>query len=346
MPRASKVVPHPLSKTKKLAFIILANLLVFGVAFVSAELILRAKYRSESSEATWLVADPDLGYKLNPDVERFHSLGFLYEEIAREKPNRLFRTIVLGDSLSFGNSGFVTMLRERFGELRDGPVEVINASIPGYTTYQERILLQRDLLVFKPDLVILQYCLNDNHRFLHELDESSHWLLTAEARRALLPPGDGLLARAQRSSYAVIYLRKQLFAIASGGSSVFTWKTNGAFGAAWLDHTWPDLEEQLRMIRDSLNEIGSRFAVVAVPYEPQLNQAALDADAEYTTKPQRKLKEACERLNVPLLDLYPAFLENRDRRLFSTDGIHLRPLGHEIAGEQLLNWLREKELAR
>ncbi len=291
------------------------------------------------------MSDPDLGFKLNPDLEDVNSFGIAHGEIARDRPDGLFRTIVLGDSVAFPKTGFVAMLRERFSSVREGPVEVINASIPGYTTYQERVLLERDLLGFKPDLVILQYCLNDNHRFLHELDSDGRWLLTGEARRALLPPGDGLLARVQRSSYAIIYLRKQLFAIASGSNEAFSWEGNGAFGAAWLDQTWPSLEEQLRAIRDGVRAIGSRFAVIAVPYEPQFNRAALDADAAYTRKPQGKLQEVCSRLGVPLLDLYPTFLKNLDRRLF-TDGIHLTPVGHDVVANQLLDWLKTEGLAR
>ena len=53
---------------------------------------------------------------------------------------------------------------------RVGAVEVVNAAIPGYTTHQERLLFESGLDDARPELVLLQYCLNDNHRFLHRFD--------------------------------------------------------------------------------------------------------------------------------------------------------------------------------
>lgn len=298
----------------------------------------------DGGRPTWLVYDRALGYKLNPSNPGINSLGIRHGDIPPDKPPALFRVVVLGDSVAWEDAGFVGLLRKRFGSIRAGPVEVINAAVPGYTTYQERVLLERDLLAVKPDLVIVQYCLNDNHRFLHKLNKSGRWLITPEAERVLDPEGHGPLVTLLRSSRVLVEIRLRLLASRFFSRSRFPWDLRADLAAAWQDETWPDVEEQLRVMHDRSNALGARFAVVAVPWEPQLRQDLLDRDRSYTLKPQRKLQEICARLNVPLLDLYQAFLANRDRAPFR-DGMHLTAAGHEIVVRQLLEFLQREKLA-
>ena len=97
--------------------------------------------------------------------------------------------------------GFVSLIRRKMGELENQSIQVINASVPGYTTYQERLFLERDLLQLKPDLVLLQYCVNDNHKFLHMFNTSQRWLVTPKAAKALLPERASWISRWIYSSY-------------------------------------------------------------------------------------------------------------------------------------------------
>ena len=83
--------------------------------------------------------------------------------------------------------------------------------------------------------------------------------------------------------------------------------------------------------------------MVAVPYGEQLEQRFLDLDRAYTLKPQRLLAGICARTGVPLLDLFPAFLRSRDRRLFK-DEVHLTPAGHEVAASELVAFLQRERL--
>jgi lysophospholipase L1-like esterase len=294
--------------------------------------------RSDSEPASWLVRDPDLGYKLSPHNEGTNALGIRHSELAAGKPLHLFRVIVVGDSVAFERRGFVALLRERFASVRSGDVEVINASIPGYTTYQERRLLERDLMPLQPDLVIVQYCVNDNHRFLHELSPSGQWLITKEAERALAEAGPWP-ANFLPSSRLLRMIRLRLLANWGKAAGAFPWDTRGDVANAWRDETWPDLEDNLRIMRDRVRSTGGRFAIVAVPFGPQLQQEFLDRDRAYTLKPQRRLADVCARLGVPLLDVYDEFLQSRERRLFR-DGIHLTPEGHEIVAAALVDFLR------
>jgi lysophospholipase L1-like esterase len=298
-----------------------------------------ASFVARSESADWLVRDPDLGYKLNPHNEGTNALGIRHAELAPGKPAQLFRVIVVGDSVAFDPSGFVGLLRQRVAKVRSGDVEVINASVPGYTTYQERRLLERDLMPLQPDLVIVQYCVNDNHRFLHELSASGQWLITKDAEHALAEEGPWP-ANFLPSSRLLGMIRLRLIANRAKASGAFPWDTRADVANAWRDETWPDLEDNLRIMRDRVTSGGGRFAVLAIPFGPQLQQEFLDRDTAYTLKPQRRLAEACARLETPLLDLYQAFVSRRDRRLFH-DGIHLTPEGHEIVAAALVEFLHK-----
>ena len=87
-----------------------------------------------------------------------------------EKPKNTIRILVLGDSVAFGtkvldSEAFPVLLEEKLSQYFTDQhtaisAEVINAAVPGNTPFQEYHDLQRSLL-FNPDLVILQFTLND-----------------------------------------------------------------------------------------------------------------------------------------------------------------------------------------
>jgi hypothetical protein len=197
----------------------------------------------------------------------------------------------LANSVAWDLEGFVALLRERLAQRDPGRVEVINAAIPGYTTYQERHLLERDLLPLHPDLVVLQYCLNDNHRFLHRLNNNGRWLLTPEAERVIVSDRFGPLSTLLKSSYLFLELRVQFFGLTRRFRDKAVWRYDPGVAAAWQPATWLDTEEHLRAMRDRTFETGARLAVVAVPLEAQLQPDVLDRYGPETTRPQGWLTE-------------------------------------------------------
>jgi lysophospholipase L1-like esterase len=336
--------------TKKLLFVLLANLLGFALVVGAAEFGVR--WRTEHGFlAAWqsfggggapfsdlgtrgqLVADPVLGYRWNPARPGTNSLGLHNAEIVVPKPPGRRRLIVLGDSVAAPRRGFVGILQQR---LQDR-VEVINAAVPGYTTYQERTLLERDLLATEPDVVLLQYCVNDNHRFLHRFDAANQMLFTEEAQRALLP-SQGWTAALARHSYLWLRLRLALLRLRAPRRT-YPWEEQADVGVAWQESTWPEFEGHLRAMRDELAARGARLAVVMPPYAPQLDPHVRQRGPEsYVLLPQRKMAEICARLGTPLLDLYPVFLPHRADTLF-TDTLHLTDGGHALAAAAILEFL-------
>lgn len=110
---------------------------------------------------------PYVGFGLTPSVNDYNSLGFRGPEIAVPKPAGVFRIVALGSSVTYGNGLYVDdtypaqlqkILRDDYGYTN---VEVINAGVPGYTTWEYLAAFEFRLLALQPDLVIVYESTND-----------------------------------------------------------------------------------------------------------------------------------------------------------------------------------------
>jgi lysophospholipase L1-like esterase len=357
---ADATLPRPRTgRVRRILLILVLDLVGLVLLFGAAELLVR--YRVEAGfgaawsslfggavplaregDSDWLEPHPTLGYRLNTSHPTVNSMGIRHTELGPEREPGTFRLLVLGDSVSWEQDGWVAMLAEFLGT---PGLEVINAAIPGYTTHQERLLFETELARARPDLVLLQYCLNDNHRFLHELTDDGRWLVRQDARQVLVPTGGGFVDALSRSSYLVYELRKQVYLSRERDSGFFPWDANPDFAPAWQDAGWADQSDELERVRDVASDIGARFALVIVPYGSQLGAKYLERDREYTLTPQRRLESICTRLHVPCLDAYDAFFAQREQKIFKDgDPVHLTPLGHRLLARTVAAFLEKTHL--
>jgi len=114
-------------------------------------------------------ANPRLIYELNPAYPDMNMLVRRPEDI--DATTLLGRVIiaVIGDShtysldrLNWAHS-FPARLEYHLNAGTERTFAVLNFGVPGYNTVQELEVLRVKALRFKPDLVILQYCINDEH---------------------------------------------------------------------------------------------------------------------------------------------------------------------------------------
>lgn len=147
--------------TKRIAFALLAVVLVFA----GTEGTLRI---------TNYLGDPALSQQLS-DI-RFAVAGELYGEF---DPHRFWKLpnvaprfsgdhpkiICMADSVTvmYEGKGYPELLAKSLSEAGyDKTVEVFNAGVPEYTTYQAMVYLDRELISEKPDLVTFQFGWNDH----------------------------------------------------------------------------------------------------------------------------------------------------------------------------------------
>lgn len=178
--------PVRFTRRKKVLF---AAIAVVGLA-VAAELGVRlvcwATGRTPYTVATpWCRAADDLLYTFTPGFEgpiyqttaRINRHGLRGDDFPVAKPKGTKRVICLGDSRTFGyavkaDESYPAVLeklgRERF---KDGPLQVINAGVHGYTSYQGLRFLETRALAFQPDLVTVAFNFNDR-RFVLEANQA------------------------------------------------------------------------------------------------------------------------------------------------------------------------------
>jgi lysophospholipase L1-like esterase len=289
------------------------------------------------------IDDPEIRAELPKDFDglmlghqvRTNSFGLRGPATTLAKPAGVFRIAVLGDSWAFGwgvGEGepfpevLATLLDRQGGGAR---VEVLNFSVWGYNTLQERAVLRAKALAFQPDLVLVAYNVNDveeldGHtssptadsrlRDLEtELNEHCHLFRFVDDRLRRLALRMGVERKGKIASYEKLY--------------------------AETSTAWGRVREGLRDIRDISATAGAQTYLVLCPW---IN--VLDDRNPYRGIHRQVVGEA-ERLGVPALDLLDAFL-GRDAaslRISPLDG-HPTAEGHRIAAVAIAADLRRRNL--
>jgi hypothetical protein len=117
----------------------------------------------------------DLIYELKPN---FSSVDGMYQtnkygmrdyKYSLTKLSNVIRICVLGDSVAFGYD--LVTVEQTFEKLLEVKLnnkskiikfEILNFSVPGYNSYQEEITLKEKVIKFKPDIILVGFCLNDD----------------------------------------------------------------------------------------------------------------------------------------------------------------------------------------
>ena len=165
---------------KKLTAILIGLLLGFAACEIVLRLTGLAPEAAVISVGRFrLSANPELVYEPIPNFEfegevRYfyefrgisNGLGFRDRDHDVTKPPGVYRILVLGDSIAMGlrtddTDDIFPSALERSLRATGRNVEVLNFGVSGYNTQQEVAMLADRGLAFDPDLVVLQYCLND-----------------------------------------------------------------------------------------------------------------------------------------------------------------------------------------
>jgi hypothetical protein len=191
--------------------------------------------------------------------------------------------------------------------------------------------------------------LNDVHRFLHAIRTRpgdtyrfGDLVFNQEAIDTLPSFWHWLQRRSQLAE--AIFLRipiahKALEFYERGGYG-FDYRVD--FSTAWQDRQWPMIEDNLAEMVRLGNAHGFRVFLTVMPFGEQYRKDYLERDRAYVLKPQRKLREICGRLGIPLLDLYGALDPVQD---ITEDQIHLTGPGRRKAGERTAEFLLAEGLA-
>lgn len=255
------------------------------------------------------------------------------------RPEADRKVLLLGDSVAWGDGiedaslCFPALLEAELAQ-RDPTQtwEVINAAVPGYATFQQRTWLELHGLDLEPDLVLLQFCLNDitaRYQVLAAYGGDDTFL--GIDTRASVPGLHGFLLR---NSKAYERLLRGMQRRARDKEAYEVEKLAQA-------ELSPELQDALALTLSEIDGLISLcrereipFGLVIVPYAFQLQKP------KRMRQPQDRLLEFAEQRAVPALDLLPAFALARSGPRTFRDPSHLSLAGHALAARELTPFVR------
>jgi hypothetical protein len=258
-------------------------------------------------------------YKLRPGVDEVVGRRHIHIHINAQgqrddvdrptaKPQGVYRAVVLGDSFTFGGKEqleqtFSRGLERRLQQL-DGlhRYEVISLAVPGYNTEQEMLSLRDEGLAYRPDLVVVNFVLNDAGPMAQ---------LVPDAAR--LPVG---LRRVLKRSDLVQFVyawQKQIASLAHGGAFREAAKyTDIAVG----DPRWQACRAALAEIQRLTSTEHAELLVVVWPM-------LVDLGPSYPHRAQHQVVvDECRRLGIAVLDLLPTFEGHEASTLWAARNDH------------------------
>lgn len=293
-------------------------LCVLLVVLLLAEGALRVLGIGEARPVADYIADWDAQwggdfYTLKPDPGRQINTDGLRDRQRRvNKPADVLRIVCLGDSVTFG---YGVARAESYPAVLEGlltdaghRVEVLNVALPGWSTRQQRIAYEQIARRYKPDMVLLGFCLND----------------VAEMGNNLARPPAVLVAAYRYSHLVRVLLMPHAWEL-HRVEELFEQPVPRA-----AEQGWALCHEELRSLRDLVEGDGAVLGLVVFPFRFQL-----DAGAPPPT-PQEQLARFCAAEEIVIFDALPV-LKNVDVPAF-IDEDHLSFDGAQAVARALARW--------
>ncbi|MGH9384286.1 MAG: SGNH/GDSL hydrolase family protein [Vicinamibacterales bacterium] len=260
-----------------------------------------------------LVYDPDLIWRpLSGQFSPFNPQGFRGATIDPERRPGTLRIIAIGDSNTFGwevdeGANWPSQLQGLFSASRPG-AEVINAGVWGYTSFQGRHRF-KEVLAFRPDLVLVSFGGNDAHP-------------------VTVPDAEYVRRhdRIERVTRATKKLRLAQLAVA-------VWDRAHMMSGGGRLGPRVSLEDYKTHLREIVHGGKARGVQVILLTRPYVGTSA-DLVSWKTYAPAYNVAtiEIGQTENIPVIDLYAAF---KDHPNVFDDEAHFGVQGHRMAAELL-----------
>lgn len=338
-----------LSLRRRLAFYALALFLIAALPIALLEICLRLPKRSVFLVDTnkLLVSSdvPGLGYRMARNYSRgalqTDDLGFRRGAAVRQPGERSI--LLLGDSVAFAGGvpyeeSFASLVEDRLTQTLGKRVAVLNSGTPGYNTVQELLLLKDLRKSIRPNLVVLQFCMNDyQDPVALTSDQSLDATSTGGAPLNLF----SILYR----SRAIYFLKEKVKDLEKLYPERFPRSLHYVHYIS-RHSGWQRAKDAIQGIADVARQMDAGFLLVIVPVEQQLRIA--------DRTPMDDLVAFANSRGIQVLDLYPAFVQHWREHLYFdysveqqvVDKVHLSKRGHQLAAAEIATAICDRPVIR
>ena len=273
-----------------------------------------------------------------------NSLGMRDDQIIIPKPDDEIRIVMLGDSITVSEylpreATFVELLQEHLKAGSPKKINVINAGIIDIGITESLDRLEELLPSLQPDIVILDFYLNDARPSWGFPQEERHrnWfrrnLLTAEIIYQQFQLSDWI-KKEGADRFGWIELAKELRWKSS--QEEFKRLTESArydWGSAWLNDSWDKFSLEFARFKKLSERNSFKPAIVIFPVSYQVESDFAD------NTPQVRAVELAKQLEVRSLDLLPVMRNARSDKLFY-DQCHPNIAGHKLIADSIAAWIK------
>jgi lysophospholipase L1-like esterase len=283
----------------------------------------RIEYRDSASSA--------------PRIVEMHvnQQGFRGPLVEPKKPAGSLRIACIGDSHTFGygvadDRTWPAALERRLRAREPNrAIEVLNCGVDAYDTLQEVLWLEKKVLAFEPDGVLLQFYVNDTAvRGENDAPADTDWLFDLSQ-----PRREGFVRwLREHSRFADLALD---WAYRRRGLAVYAKLRMDGYRETSAG--WRRVVEGFRRARDELAARNVRFAVVLYPF--------LLREGDHLTSHAafELVRKLCEREHIECFDAEPAFEgSDVDRLRISPHDYHGNEEANEIFARAVEAWMGER----
>lgn len=308
-------------------------------------------------EDTMLVDDPVLNWRHRPNSEfisgdivyHFNARGFRDYDYSLQKPQGTARIVLVSDSVGFGTN---VTLEESYPKLleqeinrRQLPVrvEILSHSMPGLSIRQKLHLVQQYAMLYQPDIVIVDYVLNDIE-FESQKPLESGRQTTCMVELLLLPVpcwGKDIL----KESAVVFFLSQRLEQLLHR----LNWEQRNRFyekvQGDYYHRLYENVDRQ-KYLEKVFNELGTFQTRSGVPVVVPIFPLIYDFSNYKWDDLDQQVSRLCEKSGLQTISLLKEFKRHpyNALRVQRGDFTHPSALGNRIAAEAILEDLQRTKL--
>jgi peptidoglycan/LPS O-acetylase OafA/YrhL len=341
---------------------------VVAVLLIGSEVVVRQVAPQEIlgwGERPSLEPDATFGWHLKPASQTHlrwasydytvtaNKLGFPGPEYPETKTPQTFRILTTGDAFTSAegvdtNEAWPRLLETNLAEeMPKQRVEVLNFAITGYGPNQYAAVIQAYAPVYKPDLILVEFFVNDYQDVLTSNEQLQKSIGFGQASQDSLY---SIVRLMHLQRFVELEINGPLMEVLQGKPN-----PNGYFlgNFAAFERDQPKLEDarrlvaaRLKLIKEVADGIGARVVIVMVPASVQVCDASQlayypravnlnDANRFAPDLPQRITEELASAAGFGYYDLRPVLRSDEGGCPYQPHNMHWLPIGHRVVATYL-----------